>query len=40
MPEICQHVQNVDYQGAEGKSFFQIIKWGCVLVLINVNVGF
>ena len=40
MPEICQNVQKVDYQGAEGKSFFQIFKWGWALVLINVNVGF
>ena len=22
MPEICQNVQKVDYQGAEGKGFF------------------
>ena len=40
MPEICLNVQNVDYKGAEGKSFFQIFKWGLALVLINVNVGF
>ena len=40
MPNICQNVQNVDYQGAEGKGFFQIFKWGCALALINVNVGF
>ena len=40
MPEIFQNVQNVDYQGAEGKSFFQIFKWGYVLILINVNVDF
>ena len=26
MPEICQIVQKVDYQGGEGKSFFQIFK--------------
>ena len=25
-PKICQNVQNVDYQRAEGKSFFQIFK--------------
>ena len=24
MPEICQNIQKVDYQEAEGKSFFQI----------------
>ena len=40
MPKICQNVQKVDYEGAEGKSFFQIFKWGCALVVINVNVGF
>ena len=34
MPENLQNVQKVDYQGAEGKSFFQIFKWGCPLVLI------
>ena len=26
MPEICQNIQKVDYQEAEGKSFFQIFK--------------
>ena len=26
MPEICLNVQKVDYQGAEGKSFFQILN--------------
>ena len=26
MPEICQNVQKVDHQVAEGKSFFQIFK--------------
>ena len=31
MSEICQNVQKIDYQ---------IFKWGCVLVLINVTVGF
>ena len=40
MPEICQNVWKVDYQGAEDKSFFQILKWGWKLVLINVNVDF
>ena len=40
MPEICQNVQKVDYQLAESKSFFQIVKRGCALILINVNVGF
>ena len=40
MPGICQNVQKVDYQGAEGKSFFQIFKWGWPFVLINVDVGF
>ena len=40
MPEICQNVQKVDYQGAKGKSFFQIFKWGLALVLIYINVGF
>ena len=40
MPEICQNVQNVDYQGAEGKNLFQIFKWDCALVLVNANVGF
>ena len=40
MTEICQNVQKVNYQGAEGKSFFQIVKWGWALVLINVNVSF
>ena len=24
--EICQNVQKVNYQGAQGKSFFQIFK--------------
>ena len=36
MPEICQIVQKVDYQEAEGKSFFQIFKKVCVLININV----
>ena len=40
MPEICPNVQKIDHQGAEVKSFFQIFKWGWVLVLIKVNVGF
>ena len=40
MPKTCQNVQKVEYQGAEGNTFFQIFKWGCALVLINVNVGF
>ena len=40
MPEICQNVQKLDYQGAEGKSLFQIFKWGWAFFLINVNVGF
>ena len=40
MPEICENVQKVEWQGAAGKSFFQIFKWGWALVLINVNVGF
>ena len=40
MPEICQDIQNVDYKGAEGKSFFQVFNWVCALVLINANVGF
>ena len=26
IPEICQNGQKVDYQGAAGKSFFQIFK--------------
>ena len=38
MPEICQNVQKVDYQGVEGKSFFQIFKWS--MDIININVGF
>ena len=33
MREICQIVQKVDYQGAEGKSFFQIFKWGWAISL-------
>ena len=40
MPEICQNVQKVDYQGAEGKSFFKIFKCGWALVLIDVSVVF
>ena len=40
MPEICQNVQKVNYQGAEGKSIFQNFKWGWVLVLITVNVRY
>ena len=38
MPEICQIVQKVDYQEADGNTFFQIFKrcW----VLININVRF
>ena len=40
MHEICQIFQKLDYQGAEGKSFFQIFKWVCVLVLINVMLVF
>ena len=40
MPEICQNVQKVEYQVAEGKSFSQIFKWGLALVLINTNVVF
>ena len=27
IPEICENVQEVDYQGTECKSFFQIFKW-------------
>ena len=26
MSEICQNVKKVDYQGAEGKSYFYIFK--------------
>ena len=26
VPEIYQNLQKVDYQGAEGKSFFQILN--------------
>ena len=26
MPEVCPNVKKVDYQAAEGKSFFQTIK--------------
>ena len=26
IPQICQNVQKVDYQGAEGKSFSHIFK--------------
>ena len=40
MSHVCQNVQNLDYQGAEDKVFFQIFKWGCVLVLIDANFGF
>ena len=40
MPEICQNVEKVDYQGAESKDLFQIFKWGWELVLIDENVGF
>ena len=40
IPEICQNVQKVDYQGAEGKSICQIFNLSWALVLINVNVGF
>ena len=40
MPENCQNVQKVDYQGAEGKNFLQTFKLVEALVLINVNVGF
>ena len=40
MPEICQNVEKVDYQGAESKNLFQIFKWGWGLVLIDENVGF
>ena len=40
MPEICQNVQKVDYQRAEDKSFFQIVKSVWTLFLINVNIGF
>ena len=28
LPEICENVEKVDYQGAEGRSFFQIFEWG------------
>ena len=43
MLEICQNVQKVGCQGAEGKSFFH--SFNCLndvgsLVLINVNVMF
>ena len=38
MPEICQIVQNLDCQGPEGKSFFQIFKWGCVLRIVKNTV--
>ena len=40
IPEICQNIEKVEYQGTECKNFFQIYKWGWGLVLINVNVGF
>ena len=41
MLEICQNIQKVDYQGAEGvRIFFQIFKWVWALFLINVNIGF
>ena len=32
--------KKVDCQGAEGKSFFWIFKWGWALVLINVHIDF
>ena len=40
MPEICQNVQKIDYQGAKGESFFQIFKWDYALVLIDANFSF
>ena len=40
MPEICQNVQKVDYQRAEGKSFFKIFKCGWALVLTDLRVVF
>ena len=39
-PDIRQNFQNLDQQGAEDKVFFQIFKWGYVLVLTDVNFGF
>ena len=35
MPETHQNIQKIDYPGAKGKSFYQIFKWGWVLVLIS-----
>ena len=41
MPEICQNVQKVDYQGAEGnRTYFKFLYNVGQLVLINANVGF
>ena len=33
-------IPHADDQIAENNSFFQIFKWSCALVVINVNVGF
>ena len=31
LPKICQNIQNVNYQEAEGKSFFQFFKVGLLV---------